>query len=120
MFKICWKWCLQGCKTTPRLILGTSGGPKVHRSGYKGCPMRLHMSNQVPPGKPKGAQRRPKETQEATKIKRNDPRGTERGPRKNPKVKLQYYLVNNTIQEAKLQYYLVNNTIQKTVFYGFS
>ena len=39
---------------------------------------------------------------------------------KNHKVKLQYYLVNNTIQEAKLQYYLVNNTIQKRVFYGFS
>ena len=46
-----------------------------------------------------------------------DPKG---GPSKKQKVKLQYYLVNNTIQEAKLQYYLVNNTIRKSVFYGFS
>ena len=53
-------------------------------------------------------------------MKGNDPRGAKRGPYKNHKVKLQYYLVNNTIQEAKLQYYLVNNTIQKSVFYGFS
>ena len=50
----------------------------------------------------------------------NDGRGAKRGPYKNHKVKLQYYLVNNTIQEAKLQYYLVNNTIRKRVFYGFS
>ena len=53
-------------------------------------------------------------------MKGNDSRGAKRGPRKNHKVKLQYYLVNNTIQEAKLQYYPVNNTIQKRVRYGFS
>ena len=52
-------------------------------------------------------------------MKRNDARGAKGGPRKNPKVKLQYYLVNNTIQEAKLQYYLVNNTIQNPNFEDF-
>ena len=89
-------------------------------SAHTGCHMKLQRASQGPTGKPKGAQRRPKGTLRTTKIKENDPRGAKRGPRKNTKAKLQYYLVNNTIQEAKLQYYLVNNTIQKSVFYGFS
>ena len=117
--QICWEWCLQGPKTAPRLILGTPGGPKVHSSGHKGHPMRFKCRTRVPPGKPKGAQRRPKETHEATKMNRNDARGAKRGPCKNHKVKLQYYLINNTIQEAKLQYYLVNNTIQNPNFGDF-
>ena len=79
-----------------------------------------HEAPKGPPGKPKGVQRRPKGTLGTTKIKENDPRGAKRGPCKNTKAKLQYYLVNNTIQEAKLQYYLVNNTIQKSIFNGFS
>ena len=91
-------------------------GPKSALKWPQRASQEVQMSNQGPPGKPKGAQRRPKETHEATKMKRNDARGAKRGPCKNPKVKLQYYLVNNTIQDAKLQYYLVNNTIQKTFF----
>ena len=79
--------------------------------------MRLQMASQGPTGEPKGAQKRSKGTLGATKMKENYPSGAKRGPRKSHKVKLQYYLVNNTIQEAKLQYYLVNNTIQKSVFY---
>ena len=82
--------------------------------------MRLQMASRGPTGKPKGAQQRSKGTLKATKMEGNDPRGAKRRPYKNHKVKLQYYLVNNTIQEAKLQYYLVNNTIRKSVFYGFS
>ena len=74
--------------------------------------MKLQRASQGPTGKPKGAQRRPKGSLGTTKMKENDPRGAKRGPRKNTKAKLQYYLVNNTIQEAKLQYYPVNNTIQ--------
>ena len=82
--------------------------------------MRLQMASRGPTGKPKGTQKRSKGLLKPTKWKENDPRGAKRGPYKNQKVKLQYYLVNNTIQEAKLQYYLVNNTIRKSVFYGFS
>ena len=82
--------------------------------------MKLQRTSQGPTGKPKGAQRHPKGSLGTTKMKENDTRGAKRGPCKNTKAELQYYAVNNTIQEAKLQYYLVNNTIRKSVFYGFS
>ncbi len=62
MLQICWEWCLQGPKTTPRLILGTPGGPKVHSSGHKGHPMRFKCRTRVPQGNPrapKSVPRRP-------------------------------------------------------------
>ena len=109
---------------------GSQNDPKTHHWDTLGpksapkLPQRVsHEASNVELGRPGETQGHPKASPGDPRGDQNEakwPRGTKRGPRKKQKVKLQYYLVNNTIQEAKLHYYLLNNTIQKTVFYGFS
>ena len=86
--------------------------PPVPQRGSPGHP-------RVPKGAPRTSTRPHKNSKMTPQMTPNDPRGAKQGPSKNQQVKLQYYLVNNTIQEAKLQYYLVNNTIQNPNFGDF-
>merc|ERR1711966_60752 len=77
---------VQGCKTSPKLIIGTPSPPKLHPSGHTGCHMKLQRASQDPTGKPKGAQKRSKGTLKTTKMEGNDSRGAKRGPCKNTKL----------------------------------
>ena len=86
--------------------------PKGAAQDTQGCPKDPQGCPQGPKGNPKWPPRPSKSIENSAK----DPKG---GPSKKQQVKLQYYLVNNTIQEAKLQYYLVNNSIQRSWEHDF-
>ena len=86
--------------------------PKGAAQDTQGCPKDPQGCPQGPKGNPKW----PPRPSESIENSAKDPKG---GPSKKQQVKLQYYLVNNTIQEAKLQYYLVNSSIQRSWKHDF-
>ena len=117
-----------GAKGRPRGAQGVhrepKGGPSKAQERLKGAKGGSPLGDSketkgAPKGSPRASKSGPREKLEATQMEGNDPRGAKRGPNKNHKVKLQYYPINNTIQNAKLQYYPINNTIQKSVFWIF-
>ena len=125
----CWKSYPQGFKKIPTTLYGAPWAPKVHPSGHKGHAMKPPVPQRGCPGHPrvpKGSprmstrsQRKSKMTPRPSKSIENSAKDPKGGPSKKQQVKLQYYLVNSTIQEAKLQYYLVNSSIQNLILVTF-